>query len=160
MKLLLVLLLLATTTSWGQNTTVGHFTGPNLTSPQGPEQCIGYFGPSVKKGAKDTLPFNDSFSVRTGVAEYGWGYVDSTGRELAAKWNKRGWEIKDTMGLIRELERRMEESQDRATKFEEMHYAAKEVILHLAYPMDKKKYDAFIRYWEAYIKVLRKYRNR
>lgn len=143
MKPLLVLLLLATTTSWGQHHIgKGHICRLSDSIPR-----------------KDTLPFNDSFSVRAGVAEYGWGYADSTGREIATKWNKRGWEIKDTMGLIRELERRMEESQDRATKFEEMHYAAQEVIMHLALPWDKKKYDAFIRYEEAYINVLRKYRK-
>lgn len=96
--------------------------------------------------------------IRVWRLEEWWvGYLDSNYRQLGRYSETSGWQIKDTMGLINDLRRRLEASQERDYRFEQLHEAAKQVILHYACPQDKKGWATFMQFDVKYVKLWRKY---
>ena len=88
------------------------------------------------------------------LSDYRVVYYDSSFHYLGEHIQNRYWIIEDTMALINEMNKIIEVGYKREKKAWNLHDAARQCLLHLAFPDDGVKYTLFLKYLHKYKKLL------
>lgn len=111
--------------------------------------CISGFSQKIMK--RDSMSF-----ITSGSDSWRIMFIPSVHTMFGAyDPERKQWEILDTMGLLNELYRQLEEANKRAARNDALHHAANDCLIHLPDYFNKASIATFDKYINRYKKLLK-----